>query len=355
MKKRNRIQNNIKSLFFALVLLTLCACSDEGKVQYADDAFLRELCGLPAETTEAENPEQTTESQEDGQNGEAWYGKGTEGQTKGGEDTEGQTEGWDGTEGQTEDGQGGEETEGKTEMIAQDGEGQTGESQDGNDQDREGQTGEDQDGNDQDGEAQDEEDLANKKMLWGSWKSEPISVQEMVMDALTDVSWLEPYLQFEESKLTVCTTFMFFEDGSAKMIVDEDSYHELMGYVTQEVANGASLYFDSYVQRLGGHLSTKQYLKLMGISLEDTVSSIIEEYGGRFDETEMSYQCLFDLRGDRIYIGETKEALEKGEDYLIISMTEEQLTFMQYYENGKHVSDPFDMDVTLPMILTRIP
>ena len=345
-KRSTRLRKWILIFASALVTLALCACSDGGRVRYADEAFVRELCGLPPVVESSS--EATGDLEEGDVTGVEGAGEGTEG----GEGAEGSgvgtgTEGNEGSEG----GEGAEGSEGNEGSEGGEGAEGTGTGSEGGEGEEETLTegalldtaiGEES-----------EADARIRERLQGTFLSTPISVRGDIDDAMESASFLAPYLTWDDAKLVINAKLQFSEDGKAVLSVDEKSYKELMDYVTAQVTEAAYAYFDSYVQKYSSYLSTKQYLKLMGISLEDYVGDIIREAGGELDDAAMSYKSFYAVRGDRIYLGETVSELSKGEDYLTFLLRGSLLTLMEYYEGGKQNDRPLGMNVELPLSLTK--
>ena len=352
-KKSTRLRKWILIIASALVSLALSACSDEGRVRYADEAFIRELCGLPpiAESVETGDLEEgeVTGTEGTGEGTESSTGAGAEGTGEGPGSGEGSEGSGEGTEGSGE-GAGLEGSEGGEGTGTGSGEGGAG---------AEG-TG---DGTEETltegallGTAIGEESEADARIrerLQGTFLSTPISVSEDIYNAMESASFLVPYLSWDETKLVINAKLQFSENGRAVLSVDEESYKALMDYVTAQVTEAAYAYFDSYVQKYSSYLSTKQYLKLMGISLEDYVGDIIREAGGELDDAAMRYESFYAVRGERIYLGETVRELSEGKDYLTFLLRGSLLTLMEYYEDGKQNDHPLGMNVELPLSLTK--
>lgn len=350
-KRSTRLRKWILFIASALALLALCACSDEGRVRYADEAFIRELCGLPpiAESVETGDLDE----------GNATGAEGT------GEDAEGigtgtgSSEGSDGSEGSSEGSGSGEGAEGSGEGAGLEGSEGTGTGS------GEGGTGAEGTGDGAEetltegallGTAIGEESEADARIrerLQGTFLSTPISVSEDIYNAMESASFLAPYLSWDETKLVINAKLQFSENGRAVLSVEEESYQALMDYVTAQVTEAAYAYFDSYVQKYSSYLSTKQYLKLMGISLEDYVGDIIREAGGELDDAAMRYVSFYAVRGDRIYLGETVSELSEGKDYLTFLLRGSLLTLMEYYQDGRQNDRPLGMNVELPLSLTK--
>ncbi|MBR3468294.1 MAG: hypothetical protein IKH28_01125 [Lachnospiraceae bacterium] len=348
-KRSTRLRKWILFIASALVLLALCACSDEGRVRYADEAFVRELCGLPpiAESVEAEDLEEgdVTGAEDTGEGAEGGTGAGAEGS--------------DGSEGSSEGSGSGEGAEGSGEGVGLEGSEGTGTGS------GEGGTGAEGTGDGTEetltegallGTAIGEESEADARIrerLQGMFLSTPISVSEDIYNAMESTSFLVPYLSWDETKLVINAKLQFSESGRAVLSVEEESYQALMDYVTAQVTEAAYAYFDSYVQKYSSYLSTKQYLKLMGISLEDYVGDIIREAGGELDDAAMRYVSFYAVRGDRIYLGETVSELSEGKDYLTFLLRGSLLTLMEYYQDGRQNDRPLGMNVELPLSLTK--
>ncbi|MBO5985681.1 MAG: hypothetical protein J6Q02_02660 [Lachnospiraceae bacterium] len=349
-KRSTRLRKWILIIASALALLALCACSDEGRVRYADEAFVRELCGLPpiAESVEAEDLEEGDVTGAEG------TGEGVEGIGTGTG-----AEGSDGSEGSSEGSGSGEGAEGSGEGTGLEGSEGTGTGS------GEGGTGAEGTGDGTEetltegallGTAIGEESEADARIrerLQGTFLSTPISVSEDIYNAMESASFLVPYLSWDETKLVINAKLQFSESGRAVLSVEEESYQALMDYVTAQVTEAAYAYFDSYVQKYSSYLSTKQYLKLMGISLEDYVGDVIRKAGGELDDAAMRYVSFYAVRGDRIYLGETVSELSEGKDYLTFLLRGSLLTLMEYYQDGKQNDRPLGMNVELPLSLTK--
>gem|GEM_PF-5316413 len=323
-KRSTRLRKWILFIASALALLALCACSDEGRVRYADEAFVRELCGLPpiAESVEAEDLEEgDVTGTED--TGEGVEGIGTGTGAEGSDGSEGSSEGSGSGEGAEGSGEGAGETLTEGALLGT-------------------AIGEES-----------EADARIRERLQGTFLSTPISVSEDIYNAMESASFLVPYLSWDETKLVINAKLQFSENGRAVLSVEEESYQALMDYVTGQVTEAAYAYFDSYVQKYSSYLSTKQYLKLMGISLEDYVGDIIREAGGELDDAAMRYVSFYAVRGDRIYLGETVSELSEGKDYLTFLLRGSLLTLMEYYEDGEQNDQPLGMSVELPLSLTK--
>ena len=334
--------------FCALFCLT--ACSDKGEIRHADEAFLRELCGLPAEDasqTVSGSDLETEESLEvdgpgesvlggdnPGDGGESGSGEDGElGSGESGEDGSGESgDGGLGESGESGSGDGGESGENGSDDSGASGEGGLGES-----------------GEDELDEETRARDQAMTKALAGNWKSEPISVKETVLEAMSEVSWLESYVSLEDSKLAVCAVFTFSEDGSAVLDADRESYQTLMDYLTQEVTKAALEYFDDCAKAFGISISAKQYLRLMGISLEDYVEEMIRSMAGDLDEESFRWECHYKIRGGKLYVETDAAALEESDNWLEIQLEEETLTLLRYYENGKQTETLMGMENILPI------
>ena len=311
MRMQRVFRKSILTIVTALVAVGLCACSDGGRVRYADETLVRELCGLPPETSETEETVEATQETIPDETQES---------TK--ETTEESTE---------------ESSEESTEESSEESTEETSE-ESSEDATKESAT-------------QATREIPPSPLI-GSWQSEPISVKDMVMAEMSQLGVLEPYVQLRDEKLIVRTTFTFEEDGVARLDVDEASFQALMDYVTEEITNAAYRYFDSYVKKLGGKLSTKQYLTLMGISIESYVSDAIAQAGG-FDESDLSYQCLYEHYGDKVYVGEDKVSLGRMESYLVIKLKENSFSVLKYYENGKEQTSPLGLAVPMPISFTK--
>lgn len=325
------MKKQVQKWFFAfiwiLMAFALGSCSDEGNVRYADDAFVRELCGLPSSveesTEEATEPEETTEATQETVESTAETQETVESTASTEETSEGTaetTEPSESTSGTDETSEGASrETVTIPEIEKAPG------------------------------------DLELKNLIIGSWRSEPISVEAMVTEAVSGESWLVPYLKFNPEKLTVRVTMDFSEDDKVVLNVEEKSYQELMAYIKEAVSDGVLKYFESYVKALGLKISVKQYLKLAGISIDSYVADVIEESAGDLSIESMRYQCLFDVLDGKLCVSETAMGIYLRECYFEMKISNSQLELMQYFENGKEGDRPLGMDVTLPILLHKVP
>lgn len=322
---RRRFFRKSRGFFLSLgfcALFCLTACSDNGEISHADEAFLRQLCGLPAieESQTAEGGSETEESLEADGSGESDLGGDNLG--------DGNESGSSGSKEGSESGSG----EGNSGDGNESGSGDSGEG--------------DEDGLDEETRAR---DLAMTKALVGTWKSEPISVKETVWEAMAEVDWLKSYVSLEDDKLAVSAVFTFSEDGSAVLDADGESYQALMDYLTQEVTKAALQYFDDCAKAFGISISAKQYLRLMGISLEDYVEDMIRSMAGDLNEESFRWECHYKIRDGKLYAEEDVAALKESNNWFEIRLEEEALELLRYYENGKQTETLMGMEHILPI------
>ena len=314
--------------------LALGSCSDGGNVRYADEAFIREFCGLPPATEEsATEPTESEETGEATQETEEGTGE-TQGTEEGTGETQETVESTAATEDPSEDVTEPSETTSETDETSESAS-------------RESVTIPEIE--------KTPGDLELKNLILGSWRSDSISVESMVMDAVRGESWLVPYLKFDPEKLTVRVTMDFSEDGKGVLNVEEKSYQELMAYIKNAVSDGVLLYFESYVKNLGLNVSVKQYLKLAGISVDSYVADVIEESAGDLSIESMRYQCLYDVLDGKLCVSETAMGLYLRENYFEMEVSDSQLKLLRYFENGTAGNRPLGMDVELPILLHKVP
>lgn len=315
------------AFIFIFMTLALGSCSDEGNVRYADELLVRELCGLPPVTEE--NIEEPTEPEETGEATQE-----TEESTSEPEETmESSAETEDPSESTVETAEPSESTS-ETEETS------------GN-ASRETETIPEIE--------KTPGDLELKNRILGSWRSEPISVEAMVKEAVQGENWLVPYLAFDAEKLTVRVTMDFSDDGKATLNVEEKSYQDLMAYIKEAVSDGVLKYFESYVKALGLKLSVKQYLKMAGISIDSYVADVIEKSAGDLSIESMRYQCLFDVLDGKLCVSETAMGIYLRECYFEMEILDSQLELLQYFEDGKEGNRPLGLDVRLPIMLHKVP
>lgn len=315
------------AFIFIFMTLALGSCSDEGNVRYADELLVRELCGLPPVTEE--NIEEPTEPEETGEATQE-----TEESTSEPEETmESSAETEDPSESTVETAEPSESTS-ETEETS------------GN-VSRETETIPEIE--------KTPGDLELKNRILGSWRSEPISVEAMVKEAVQGENWLVPYLAFDAEKLTVRVTMDFSDDGKATLNVEEKSYQDLMAYIKEAVSDGVLKYFESYVKALGLKLSVKQYLKMAGISIDSYVADVIEKSAGDLSIESMRYQCLFDVLDGKLCVSETAMGIYLRECYFEMEILDSQLELLQYFEDGKEGNRPLGLDVRLPIMLHKVP
>ena len=332
MKKRS--QKWFFAFIWILMTLALGSCSDEGNVRYADDAFIRELCGLPPVTEEsATEPEETGEATQETAESTSEPRETTESTSETRETIESTAETEDPSESTVETAEPSESTS-ETEVTSESAS--------------------------QESTAIPEiektpGDLELKNLIIGSWRSEPISVEAMVKEAVQGESWLVPYLTLDPEKLTVHVTMDFADDGKATLNVEEKSYQDLMAYIKGAVSDGVLKYFESYVKALGLKLSVKQYLKMAGISIDSYVADVIEKSAGDLSIESMRYQCLFDVLDGKLCVSETAMGIYLRECYFEIKISDSQLELLQYFENGKEGNRPLGLDVKLPILLHKVP
>ena len=279
-----------------LLVLPMAGCSDDGEVQYLDETFLRELYGdewVTEETQETSEsiPESTAEE----------TAESTE------ESTEESIE---------------ESTEESTEESSEESTEET---------------------------AALEEDEATFQALIGVWWSEPISVEDMVTEAMKSAGEYEPYLNLDPERLSVRAKFTLYEAGNAVMELDEKSYNELMDYITKEVTGAVLRYYEAYLAGMGMHVKVESYLKFLGISPEKYVAEIIRESTGGLTVADFRRERFCKVKEGKLYVSMSPAGLDVNEDYLEISLDEEGLQFLRYYEAGESVSTPLGLDVNLPM------
>ncbi len=322
------------AFIWILMTLALGSCSDEGNVRYADDAFIREFCGLPPVTEESSTePEETGEATQET----------TESTSEPRETTESTVETRETIESTAETEVPSESTVEITEPTESTSE--TEETSESTSQETvtvpeiEKAPG----------------DLELKNRIIGSWRSEPISVEAMVKEAVQGESWLVPYLTFDPEKLTVRVTMDFSDDGKAILNVEEKSYQDLMAYIKEAVSDDVLKYFESYVKALGLKLSVKQYLKMAGISIDSYVANVIEKSAGDLSIESMRYQCLFDVLDGKLCVSESAMGIYLRECYFEMELSDSQLELLQYFENGKEGNRPLGLDVKLPILLHKVP
>ena len=284
------------TIFFAFLV---AACSDTGPVRYADDEFWWVNYGIPTpEPTEA--PGEVTEEET------------SEGSTS--ETTEADEPEEDFTE--------------ATDAEASD---------------------------EKPSEPEEQEDPELQKQLMAVWKSEPVNVEDTVLQSMESAGKYKPYLRFDKTKLVVNVRFTYREDHTAVMELDPKSYQDLMNYVTQEVTTAVIKYYESYLQSVGLNLSVEKYLNLLGISLKDYVADEIKKSSGSLNVNDYRRERFCEVRDGMLFIAEKAEQLEKSRDYAKIELAGEQLTFRQFYEAGKPVEKPMGLDVTMPLSFQRQP
>ena len=315
------------AFIWILMILALGSCSDEGNVRYADDAFIREFCGLPPATeentmepTEPEEPVEATQETAESTD-EAQESMESTAETE--VPSESTVEITEPTESTSETEETSESTSQETVTVPE----------------IEKAPG----------------DLELKNRIIGSWRSEPISVEAMVKEAVQGESWLVPYLTFDPEKLTVRVTMDFSDDGKAILNVEEKSYQDLMAYIKEAVSDGVLKYFESYVKALGLKLSVKQYLKMAGISIDSYVANVIEKSAGDLSIESMRYQCLFDVLDGKLCVSESAMGIYLRECYFEMELSDSQLELLQYFENGKEGNRPLGLDVKLPILLHKVP
>ena len=185
-------------------------------------------------------------------------------------------------------------------------------------------------------------------LLVGVWHSEPLDVSDVVLEGMKSAGKLEPFLQFDDSKLKLHAYFSFSKDGKAMFYLDYASYQQLMDYITEEVSAGAIRYFESKIQGLGIQISVESYLKRLGISLEDYVTDVISQYTQDFQPSqkhERNYQVL----DGKLFMAENLEELRNAKDYFEFEVTEESLCMLAYYEDGQPNGKVMGREVTLPI------
>ena len=138
------------------------------------------------------------------------------------------------------------------------------------------------------------------------------------------------------------------------MEIDPVSYQTLMNYLTEEVTGAVLRYYQDALENLGLRVSLEQYLKLLGIRPEEYVARIMQNSMSDFSLNDFRRECRCEVEQGRLYVASNEAELEKRKNYLVIELGETELSFLEYYEDGKKVKQPLGLDVELPISFTRM-
>lgn len=199
-----------------------------------------------------------------------------------------------------------------------------------------------------------ERDALMNEWIIGTWQSEPLDVSDMVSEGMKSAGAIEPYLEFEQSRLTVRVLFMVTQDGRANVTMDHGSYLQLMDYIKEQATAAAIRYFESGISKWGIKVSLESYLKMLGIDLEKYVSDIIGAGSQDFQPDDMSYECYLQVLDGRLYVAAVREKLPESDTYYDFDLTEDDLVLKQYYVNGKENDRPLGQKVKLPISFSRV-
>lgn len=197
-----------------------------------------------------------------------------------------------------------------------------------------------------------DDDLMMQTLI-GTWKSEPISVEDIVKEALKSAGEYEPFIELDDSRLFVNAKFSIAEDGWATMELDAKSYQTLMDYLTKQVTAGVIKYYENYLANMGLHVNVNTYLKMLGISPEKYVASVMQESTGDLNLDDFRRTRICVVEDGKLYLAESEAALENRESYLVIELTEDDLSFLQYYEKEELQENPLGLEILLPLNFSK--
>ena len=157
----------------------------------------------------------------------------------------------------------------------------------------------------------------SKPSIEGTWKG-TWNVSDYLNEYLgeyLDGSGMEDYFVF--SGITLDLIFEFDKEGKAKLYADESTIDSCADALADNMIDRFSAYFDANPDLTGG-MSFEEFVTASGMTVDTFIDSALG--GSRYTLVEQMASSVekegyYKLDGNKLYIEDTKEELEKSEDY----------------------------------------
>ncbi len=168
----------------------------------------------------------------------------------------------------------------------------------------------------------------SKPSIEGTWKAN-WDMSEYLNDYLgesMDGSGMEDYFVF--SGITLDLIFEFDKEGKAKLYTDESTVDSCVDALVDNMIDGFSEYFDDNPDLTGG-MSFEELLAASGMTVDTFIDSAL---GGSKDTlveqmtSGVENEGYYKLDGNKLYIEDTKEELEKSEEYQEIELKGDKMS-----------------------------
>lgn len=160
--------------------------------------------------------------------------------------------------------------------------------------------------------------VSNKDRIIGTWEA-TIDMTEMMKEVFSSDDTMASFVQVPEFSMKM--TFTFNENSLMVMAVDEDSVSESFSKLMEEVKAGLNQYFEQVLEENQLDITVEELLQMSNLDLDQLVDEMSEAAIEAMDLESLSYQCYYEIDGDRLYSYDTVGGRDE-EEYIELSFAD---------------------------------
>lgn len=159
----------------------------------------------------------------------------------------------------------------------------------------------------------------------GTWEGKLDMAEAINNEVVKADAEMGKYMKIDKFEITL--RFIFGEDGSFKMEVDEESCDAAFQGMREPLEKGIRKYFEEMIKSAGlGDMTIDEALAATGMSLDSLIDEVMKSMDTSDFVDSMTQECKYRLDGDKLY---TYEGVVDKDVYTLVELDGDTLTLKE--------------------------
>lgn len=194
---------------------------------------------------------------------------------------------------------------------------------------------------------------SEQKKFIGLWEGS-IDLTDFINQGLAEDEEMAEYIEIDECIFIVKLTFN--EDGTYKMLVEEDAAERTFDTIRENMKKGIEKYFEDYIESMDVNMTVEEVLLASDLSLDALVEQAFSDEMIDSIISEMSSEGNYEVKDGKLFTSENLDSKIDENVYENYEITHDKLILLESSEEDdfKESTDTLEGLKVYPMTFKKI-
>lgn len=194
---------------------------------------------------------------------------------------------------------------------------------------------------------------SEQKKFIGLWEGS-IDLTDFINQGLAEDEEMAEYIEIDECIFIVKLTFN--EDGTYKMLVEEDAAEKTFDTIRENMKKGIEKYFEDYIESMDINMTVEEVLLASDLSLDALVEEAFSDEMIDSIISEMSSEGNYEVKDGKLFTSENLDSKIDENVYENYEITHDELILLESSEEDdfKESTDTLEGLKVYPMTFKKI-